>query len=150
MRILHFSDELYKSRRSDFGYAAEEGGRTSGRAIPTALDWFNGRRYPNTDDFQRSAISGLSLGMDAPYLYRSLVFGAVCGLYRLIEGFEKQEIDIEKMIAVGGISKKSPYVMQMLSDLSGREIHILDSDQTCAQGAAMYAAEFTGAAMWLL
>ena len=54
--------------------------------------------------FQRSAISGLSLGMDAPYLYRSLVFGAVCG-----------------------ISKKSPYVMQMLSDLSGREIHILSS-----------------------
>ena len=49
--------------------------------------------------------------MDVPYLYRSLVFGAVCGLYRLIEGFEKQEIDIEKVIAVGGISKKSPYVM---------------------------------------
>ena len=82
--------------------------------------------------------------MDAPYLYRSLVFGAVCGLYRLIEGFEKQEIDIEKVIAVGGISKKSPYVMQMLSDLSGREIHILDSDQTCAQGAAMYAAVGAG------
>ena len=94
--------------------------------------------------FQRSAISGLSLEMDAPYLYRSLVFGAVCGLYRLIEGFEKQEIDIEKVIAVGGISKKSPYVMQMLSDLSGREIHILDSDQTCAQGAAMYAAVGAG------
>ena len=55
-----------------------------------------------------------------------------------------QEIDIEKMIAVGGISKKSPYVMQMLSDLSGREIHILDSDQTCAQGAAMYAAVGAG------
>ncbi len=55
-----------------------------------------------------------------------------------------QEIDIEKVIAVGGISKKSPYVMQMLSDLSGREIHILDSDQTCAQGAAMYAAVGAG------
>lgn len=112
--------------------------------FPIALDWFNGRRYPNTDDFQRSAISGLSLGMDAPYLYRSLVFGAVAGLYRLIEGFEKQKIDIEKVIAVGGISKKSPYVMQMLSDLSEREIRILDSDQTCAQGAAMYAAVAAG------
>ena len=68
--------------------------------------------------FQEICHFRLSLGMDAPYLYRSLVFGAVCGLYRLIEGFEKQEIDIEKVIAVGGISKKSPYVMQMLSDLS--------------------------------
>lgn len=113
-------------------------------SFPIALDWFNGRRYPNTDDFQRSAITGLSLGMDAPYLYRGLVFGAVCGLYRLIESFEKQGIDIEKVIAVGGISKKSPYVMQMLSDLSDREICILDSDQTCAQGAAMYAAVASG------
>ena len=112
--------------------------------FPIALDWFNGRRYTNTDDFQRSAIIGLSLGMDAPYLYRGLVFGAACGLYRLIESFEKQGIDIEKVIAVGGISKKSPYVMQMLSDLSDREICILDSDQTCAQGAAMYAAVASG------
>ena len=68
----------------------------------------------------------------------------MCGLYRLIEGFEKQQINIEKIIAVGGISKKSPYVMQMLSDLSNREICILDSDQTCAQGAAMYAAVAAG------
>lgn len=112
--------------------------------FPVALDWFNGRRYPNTDDAQKSAISGLSLGMDAPYVYRSLVFGAVCGLYRLIERFENQGVDIERIIAVGGISKKSPYVMQMLSDLSGREISILDSDQTCAQGAAMYAAVAAG------
>ena len=122
----------------------EEAERLPDEPFPVALDWFNGRRYPNTDDAQKSAIVGLSLGMDAPYLYRSLVFGAVCGLYRLIEGFEKQQINIEKIIAVGGISKKSPYVMQMLSDLSNREICILDSDQTCAQGAAMYAAVAAG------
>ena len=86
--------------------------------FPIALDWFNGRRYPNTDDFQRSAISGLSLGMDAPYLYRSLVFGAVCGLYRLIEGFEKQEIDIEKMIdALGNIYING----ELLSESYGKE-----------------------------
>ena len=139
------SDELYKKVEDRILVMLQKKAEElPEEPFPIALDWFNGRRYPNTDDFQRSAISGLSLGMDAPYLYRSLVFGAVCGLYRLIEGFEKQEIDIEKMIAVGGISKKSPYVMQMLSDLSGREIHILDSDQTCAQGAAMYAAVGAG------
>ena len=79
--------------------------------------------------------------MDAPYLYRSLVFGAVCGLYRLIEGFEKQEIDIEKMIAVGGISKKSPYVMQMLSDLSLSLIHISTTDTEGDTAKTMTAAE---------
>ncbi|MDO4475655.1 MAG: ribulokinase [Lachnospiraceae bacterium] len=113
--------------------------------FPIALDWFNGRRYPDTDDAQRSAISGLSLGMDAPYLYRSLVFAAVCGLYRLMEQFELKGVEIRDVVAVGGISKKSGYVMQMLSDLSGKEIRILEADQTCALGAAMYAAVASGA-----
>ena len=139
------SEELYiKVKDQILLMLQEEAERLPDEPFPVALDWFNGRRYPNTDDAQKSAIVGLSLGMEAPYLYRSLVFGAVCGLYRLIEGFEKQQINIEKIIAVGGISKKSPYVMQMLSDLSNREICILDSDQTCAQGAAMYAAVAAG------
>ena len=99
------SDELYKKVEDRILIMLQKKAEElPEEPFPIALDWFNGRRYPNTDDFQRSAISGLSLGMDAPYLYRSLVFGAVCGLYRLIEGFEKQEIDIEKVIAVGGIS----------------------------------------------
>ena len=46
--------------------------------------------------FQRSAISGLSLGMDVPYLYRSLVFGAVCGLYRLIEGLGNRKLILKR------------------------------------------------------
>lgn len=113
--------------------------------FPISLDWFNGRRYPNTNDFQSAAISGLRLGMTAPYLYRSLVFGAVCGLARLIKSFEEQGIEIDKVIAVGGISKKSGYVMQMMADVLQKEIEILDAEQTCALGAAIYAAVGAGA-----
>ena len=58
--------------------------------FPIALDWFNGRRYPDTDDFQKAAIGGLRLGMEPPYLYRALVFGAVCGMKRIVDGFESQ------------------------------------------------------------
>lgn len=112
--------------------------------FPISLDWFNGRRYPDTDDFQKAMISGLRLGMEAPVLYRSLVFGAVCGLKRIVKSFEDQQIEISNVIAVGGISKKSEYVMQMMADVLEKTISIVDSDQTCALGAAIYAAVGSG------
>lgn len=112
--------------------------------FPISLDWFNGRRYPNTDDFQDAMIDGLRLGMEPPYIYRSLVFGAICGLKRIVSGFEAQGIEIHDVIAVGGISKKSEYVMQMMADTLNKSIAILDQDQTCALGAAIYAAVGSG------
>ena len=108
--------------------------------FPIALDWFNGRRYPDTDDFQKAMIANLTLGIEAPYLYRALVFGAVCGLKRIMRGFEDAGIEIERVVAVGGISKKSDYIMQMMADVLQKKISILDADQTCALGAAIYAA----------
>ena len=112
--------------------------------FPIALDWFNGRRYPDTDDFQKAAVTGLSLGTSAPVLYRSLIFGALCGLRRIVEGFERTGIEIDNVIVVGGISKKSVYIMQMMADVLGKETVIVDSDQTCALGAAIYAAVACG------
>lgn len=112
--------------------------------FPVSLDWFNGRRYPDTDDFQKALIGGLRLGMEPPYLYRALVFGAVCGMRRIVDGFENQGIQIHNVTAVGGISKKSEYVMQMMADVLDKEVAILDADQTCALGAAIYAAVGSG------
>lgn len=112
--------------------------------FPIALDWFNGRRYPDTDDFQNSAISGLTLGTSAPAIYRALVFGAVCGLRRIVDGIRSAGILVEDLVAVGGISKKSDYIMQMMADMLKADVSILDADQTCAIGAAMYAAVAAG------
>ncbi len=113
--------------------------------FPIALDWFNGRRYPDTDDSRRAVIAGLTLGTQAPAIFRALVFGAVCGLKRIVDGFEAAGLVIEKVVAVGGISKKSAYVMQMMADVLDKKIEILDADQTCALGAAIYAAVASGA-----
>lgn len=124
--------------------AAEEAEQNPDADFPVALDWFNGRRYPDTDDLQRATISGLSLGSDAPAIYRAIVFGAVSGLKRIVDGFLNAGIEIERLVAVGGISKKSSYIMQLMADLLGMEIDVLDADQTCAIGAAMYAAVGAG------
>lgn len=65
-------------------------------------------------------IKGLSLGTTAPAFYRALAFAAVCGLNRICEGYLKEGIQIDHVRAVGGISKKSPYVMQMMADVLGK------------------------------
>lgn len=109
-----------------------------------ALDWFNGRRYPDNDDSLHSAVMGLSLGTDAPRLYRALVLAAVFGARAVVEGIAGAGIELRDVIAVGGIAQKSPYVMQLMADALGRVLRVSQSKQTCALGAAMYAAVAAG------
>ena len=53
---------------------------------------------------------------------------------------EEAGLEIERVTAVGGISKKSDYIMQMMADVLQKRIAVLEADQTCALGAAIYAA----------
>lgn len=112
--------------------------------LPVALDWINGRRYPNANDAARGVLADISLGTNAPQVYWALVFSAVSGLNRIREGFEQSGIRIDKVKAVGGIPRKSSFIMQMMADLMEKPIEILDENQTCALGAAIYAAMGSG------
>ncbi|MDO4355797.1 MAG: ribulokinase [Clostridia bacterium] len=109
-----------------------------------ALDWFNGRRYPKIDERVRGALTGLNLGVSAAQLYRALVLSAVFASRRIFDGFVSKGLNIDEVIAVGGIAKKSPMVMQMMADVLRRPIHVCESDQSCARGAAIYAAVAAG------
>jgi len=109
-----------------------------------ALDWFNGRRYPNQNELLKSGIVGLSLGIGAPALYQTLVMATVFGQKRVIDCLIEGGIKINEIIAVGGIAQKSPYIMQMMADVLDRPIQISASDQACARGAAIYAAVACG------
>lgn len=142
---LDGAQELYRTADDKLLVWLEESARElPPEPFPIALDWFNGRRYPDTDDFQTAAITGLTLGVTAPMVYRALVFGVVCGLKRLVEGFEQEGVEIDQITAVGGVAGKSAYLMQMMSDALGKKVCILDSEQTCARGAAIYAAVAAG------
>ena len=46
--------------------------------------------------------------------------------------------------AVGGIAKKSPFVMQMLCDVFGRPVEVSECSDACALGAAVHAAVAAG------
>ncbi len=112
--------------------------------IPLATDWFNGRRTPDADQTVKASISGLSLGTSAPMLFKSLVEATAFGSRAIAERFLEEGVPIKEVIAIGGVAKKSPFVMQTLADVMNVEIRVATTDQSCAHGAAMFAATVGG------
>lgn len=109
-----------------------------------ALDWLNGRRSPDANQKLKTAIEGLDLGTTAPKIFKSLVEATCFGAKAIVERFENEGIPIKGVIGLGGVAKKSPYVMQTLANVLNMPIKIVRSDETCALGAAMFAATAAG------
>ena len=105
-----------------------------------ALDWMNGRRTPDSNPLLTGAISGLTLGTTPPMVYRALVEATVFGTRAIFERFKEQKLEIKSIKATGGIAKKSPFVMQFCADALNMPVSIVNSEQTCALGAAMFGA----------
>ncbi len=109
-----------------------------------ALDWINGRRTPDANAALSSWMTGVRLGTDAPRLFKALVEATAFGSKAIVDRFEAEGIPVMEIIATGGISKKSPYVMQVLADVLNRPIKTVKTEQACALGAAMFAAVVGG------
>ena len=52
--------------------------------------------------------------------------------------------DIDNLIGIGGIAQKSPFVMQMLADATGKRIDVSSCKQAAAHGSAICAAVVAG------
>ena len=106
----------------------------------TALEWFNGRRYPIATHTIQGALLGLNLSTDATSVYGALVDGILFGLKRILDGMKTQGLHFELMIATGGIARKSPVLIQRLSTILNLPVLVLKEQETCALGAAIYGA----------
>lgn len=109
-----------------------------------ALDWMNGRRTPDANQNLKGAISGLTLGSNAPRIFRALVEATAFGSKAIVDRFISEGVRVDGVVALGGVAKKSPFVMQILADVLNMPIEVVTSEQTCALGAAMYAAVVAG------
>ncbi|MEI6053262.1 MAG: ribulokinase [Opitutaceae bacterium] len=109
-----------------------------------ALDWMNGRRTPDANQALKGTISGLNLGSDAPCIFKALVEATAFGSKAIVDRFISEGVRIDGVVALGGVAKKSPFVMQILADVLNKPIKVVSSEQTCALGAAMYAAVVAG------
>ncbi len=109
-----------------------------------ATDWMNGRRTPDANQLLKGAFTGLNLGSDAPRMFRALVEATCFGARKIVDRFNDEGIPVKGLIGLGGVAKKSPFIMQMMADTMDMPIRIHKSEQTCALGAAMFAATAAG------
>lgn len=111
---------------------------------PVSLDWHNGRRTPDADPRARGTLDGLTLATSAPALFKALVEATAFGSRAINERMLEEGVTIDNIIAIGGIARKSAFVMQTMADVIGVPIRVVSSDQACALGAAMFAAVVAG------
>jgi len=115
-----------------------------GDSAIVATDWMNGRRTPDANQLLTGTIAGLTLGSDAPLIFKALVEATAFGSKAIIDRFLQNGIEIKEVIGIGGISLKSPFVMQTMSNVLGMPIKVAKAEQACAFGAAMFAAVVAG------
>ncbi|MCK4423839.1 MAG: ribulokinase [Candidatus Omnitrophica bacterium] len=109
-----------------------------------ALDWLNGRRTPKANQNLKAAITNLNLGTTPPMIFKALVEATAFGAKKIVDCFQSQGVDIKEVIALGGVAKKSAFVMQTVADVLNMDIEVARCEQACALGSAMCAAVSAG------
>ena len=111
---------------------------------PLATDHLNGRRTPYLNSALSASFSGLKLSTTAPELYYALVESTAFATRAIIDHMESHGVPVEELVAVGGVSRKSPFAMQMLADVTGRRIDVSAAMNAGTAGAALNGAVIAG------
>jgi L-ribulokinase len=90
-------------------------------------------------------ILGLTLGSSRGEIYRALLESIAFGNRRIVDNFLEHGLGVEQIVACGGIAERSPLLMQMFADTTGRSVHVPGSSEIPARGSAMFGAVAGGA-----
>lgn len=129
-------------------YGALENDATALRPGATgllALDWWNGNRSILADAGVSGVIAGLTLQSTQAEIYRALLEAIALGNRRIMDNFTEHGIALDEIVACGGIAERSPLIMQLLADTSGRSVHVPASTEVPARGSALFGALAGGA-----
>ena len=112
-----------------------------------ALDWNNGNRTILVDQRLTGLLMGQTLHTTNAEIYRALVEATAFGARMIIERIAEYGVPIERIVCCGGIAEKSPFLMQLYADITGREMQVASSSQACALGSAVAAAVVAGSSV---
>ena len=124
--------------------AAEAAKLLPGQTGLLALDWNNGNRTVLVDQRLTGLLLGQTLQTRPAEVYQALIEATAFGARVIMERFEEYGVKVKRVVACGGIAEKSPLVMQIYADVTGRPMQLSRSAQTCALGAAIAAAVVAG------
>lgn len=108
-----------------------------------ALDWHNGNRSILADARLSGLVIGQTLTTTPEDTYRALLEATLFGTRVIIENFEEHGVQVEEIVAAGGLLKNSFY-MQLMADITRRPISVSEAEQTGALGSAVFAAVAAG------
>jgi L-ribulokinase len=111
-----------------------------------ALDWWNGNRSVLVDVDLTGVMLGMTLATKPEEIYRALIEATAYGTNIIIDAFQSNGVEVSELYACGGLPERNPMLMQIYSDVTGREMKIAASAQTPALGSAMFGAVVAGAA----
>ena len=126
------------------GLTAEAARIRPGASGLVGLDWHNGNRSVLVDPLLSGAMVGMTLSTTPAEFYRALIESTAFGAQRIVEQFEANGVPIDRIVLSGGIAKKSPLLVQVYADVTGRSMELAGSSQTCAVGAAILASVAAG------
>lgn len=109
-----------------------------------ALDWNHGNRTVLVDQRLTGLLLGQTLLTTPEEIYRALIEATAFGALTIINRFEEYGVKVSEIINCGGIAEKNPVIMKIYADVSGREMKIARSAQTCALGSAIAGAVVAG------
>ncbi len=109
-----------------------------------ALDWWNGNRSILVDVDLTGLLVGATLATKPEDVYRALIEATAYGTRVIIEAFDKNGVAVNEIVACGGLPERNRLLMQIYSDVTGREIRVADTAQAGALGSAMFAAVAAG------
>jgi L-ribulokinase len=129
------------------GYLEREAARLRpGESGLLALDWWNGNRSILVDAEVSGLLLGATLATRPADIYRALLEATAFGTRAIIESLAAAGVEVDRIVACGGLPDRNRLLMQITADVTQREVDVAASSQAPAVGSAMYGAVAAGSA----
>lgn len=109
-----------------------------------ALDWNNGNRTILVDQLLTGLLLGQTLYTTKAEIYRALIEATAFGARAIVDRIKEYGVPVERIVCSGGIAEKNALLMQIYADVTGCEMRVSRSSQSCALGSAVGAAVVAG------
>ncbi len=121
-------------------YNEEAAKLTPGASRLVALDWWNGNRVPHADSRLSGMLLGLTRRATGPEIYRALIESLCFGARSVASLYLQGGFPVSRIIMGSGLARNNPLLMQIMSDVLGRDIEVPAIDHASAVGAAIHGA----------